>query len=111
MRISQKQFPPNSFSFVCVSVEDVRVTIKRLNSKKAYQVKNIPPRILNENADICAAAIPNDINKNIENGSFPSNLKNANITHTFKKDDRLLKANYSPVSILATLYKGLWCSG
>ena len=43
LRISQKQFPPNSFSFVCVSEEDVRVTIKRLNSKKAYQLNNIPP--------------------------------------------------------------------
>ena len=41
--IPQKQFPPNSFSFVCVTEEDVRVTIKRLNSKKAYQVNNIPP--------------------------------------------------------------------
>ena len=68
LRISQKQFPPNSFSFVCVSEEDVRVTIKRLNSEKAYQVNNIPPRILKENAENCAAAIQNDRNKNIENG-------------------------------------------
>ena len=57
LRISQKQFPPNRFSFACVSEEDVRVTIKCLNVKKAYQVNNIPPKILKENADICAVAI------------------------------------------------------
>ena len=61
--------------------------------------------MLKENADICAAAIRNDIIKNIENGSFPFNFKNADITRTFKKEDSLLKANYRPVSILATLSK------
>ena len=95
LRISQKQFPSNSFSFACVCEENVAETIKCLNSKKAYQENNIPPTILIENADICAAAIQNDIKRNVENGSFPANLKNADITLTFKKD-RLLNANYRP---------------
>ena len=54
---------------------------------------------------ICTAAIQNDINKNIENGYFPYNLKNADITPAFKKEYRLLNANYRQVSILATLSK------
>ena len=43
LRISQKQFPPNSFSFACVCEENVKETIKCLNSKKAYQKNNTPP--------------------------------------------------------------------
>ena len=38
-------------------------------------------------------------------GLFLLILKNADIKPTFKKEDRLLKANYRPVSILATLSK------
>ena len=48
-------------------------------------------------------AIHNDINRNIVKGCFPVYLKNPDITPTFKKDDRLLKINYMPVSILVTL--------
>ena len=51
---------------------------------------------------ISAAAFQNDY-RNIETESFLANLKNAVVTPTFKKEDRLLKSNYRPVSILATL--------
>ena len=52
-----------------------------------------------------STAIHNDIYRNIVKGCFPVNLKNADITPTFKKDDRLLKINYRPVGILPTLSK------
>ena len=45
------------------------------------------------------------MNRCIENGKFPNNLKNADTTPTYKKGDRLLKSNYKPVSILPTLSK------
>ena len=45
------------------------------------------------------------MNRDIENGSFPGNLKNTDITPTFKEEYRLLKANHRPVSNLATLWK------
>ena len=79
--------------------------INNLNTSKAYQKNNIPPKLLKENADVCASVICNDINSNIERGYFPVNNKNADITPTFKKADRLLKINYRPVSILPTLSK------
>ena len=105
LRIKEKGFSPNSFSFQSVSEDDVSEAINGLNSSKAYQKDNIPPKLLKENADICISVIHNDINKNIDNGCFPVNLKNAIITPTFKKEDRLLKINYRPVSILPTLSK------
>ena len=105
LNINQKAFTPNTFSFQSVSEDDVGKAIKTLDSSKAYQVNNIPPKLLKDNADICLIAIHNDINRNIVKGCFPVNLKNADTTPTFKKDERLLKINYRPVNILATLSK------
>ena len=100
--INQKGFIRNSFSFQNVEVFEI---INNLNTSKAYQKNNIPPKLLKDNADVCASVICNDINSNIEEGCFPVNLKNADITPTSKKADRHLKINYRPVSILPTLSK------
>ena len=54
---------------------------------------------------ICAQIIHSDTNLCIAEGNFPSNLKNADITPLFKRNDRLLKVNYRPISILPTLSK------
>ena len=59
--------------------------INNIDSSKAYQKDNIPPSILKANVDIIAKVLHNDINLNIENGSFPVNLKNADVTPIFKK--------------------------
>ena len=88
-----------------MSEENVYEVINNLDSSKAYQINNIPPKFLKETADICTIVLCKDINRNIEKECFPVNLKNADITPIFKKFDRLLKINYRPVSILATLSK------
>ena len=103
--INQKGFIRNRFSLQNVADDDVFEIINNLNTSKAYQKNNIPPKLLKDNADVCASVICNDINSNIERGCFPVNLKNADITPTFNKADRLLKINYMPVSILPTLSK------
>ena len=36
---------------------------------------------------------------------FPENLKNARVTPVFKKDDKFLKINYRPISILPAFSK------
>ena len=79
--------------------------ICNLDTSKAYQKDNIPPKLLKDNNDICSIVLSSDINRCIHNGNFPNNLKNADITPTFKKGDRLSKCNYRPVSILPTLSK------
>ena len=95
----------NSFHFRKVVIDDVYEVLKSLNPSKAFQNDNIPPSYLRDNADVCAGVICNDVNRGIEKGCFPANLKKADITPIFKKGDRLLKTNYRPVSILATLAK------
>ena len=76
-----------------------------LDSSKSYQKDNIPTKILKDNKDICTIILKTDINRCIIDSIFPINLKNADITPVFKNQDRLLKTNYRPVSILPTIAK------
>ena len=94
---------PNCFSFLPISESDIHDLVINLDSSKAYQKYDIPPKILKENEDICKTVLCADINNCIAKGSFPTNLKNADITPTFKKIDRLQEVNYRHVSILLTL--------
>ena len=55
--------------------------------------------------DICTIVLPSDIHKCIYNGTFPYNLKHADITLTFKKIEPLHKINDRPINILTTLSK------
>ena len=66
---------------------------------------NIPPKILKNNKDICSIILTNDIDRCMAKGEFPKSLKNADITPIFKKDNRLSKTNYRPISILPTISK------
>ena len=97
--------PNLTFNFQSVSEKDMLCMIQSIDSTKAFQKNDIPPNILKANEDICSIVLMSDINRCIVNGTFPQNLENADITPTFKKDDRLLKSNYRPVSILPTLSK------
>ena len=94
-----------TFNFLPISILDMHNEICNLDTSKAYQKDNIPPKLLKDNNDICSIVLSSDINRCIHNGNFPNNLKNADITPTFKKGDRLSKCNYRPVSILPTLSK------
>ena len=72
-----------------------KVGIKDLDSTKSFQLYNIPQKFLKDNKDICSTILTSDIIRCI----------NADITPTFKQDDRLSKNNYRPISILPTLSK------
>ena len=104
-KINLKGFLKNSFSFNHVSARNISEIISNLDSSNAYQKDNIPPKILKENNEFSSVVLAYDINRCIDVGIFPPNLKNSDVTPTFKKDDRLLKENYRPISILPTLSK------
>ena len=46
-----------------------------------------------------------DFNSSIDQGIFPNNMKYADVIPVFKKDNRLDKCNYRPVSILPSMSK------
>ena len=93
------------FHFNEVSVEEVYKEIRKLSPRKSAQSTDIPIRVLKENADIFADYICGFFNESIKKSTFPSILKNANITPVFKKGYRGSKENYRPVSILPMISK------
>ena len=105
IRIRQEGYFDNNFSFDPISECDIQCIINKNNPSKAHQTGNIPPSVLKDNIDICSMTLVSDINRCISKGIFSGNLKNADITPTFKKNGRMDKTNYRPISILPTLLK------
>ena len=87
-------FNPQSFSFSKVSVDDVLKEINKLGNRKTIQNKDIPVKILKQNAGIFGSYICHFFNVCVDKGTFPSVLKHADITPVFKKGDRGSKENF-----------------
>ena len=81
----------NIFDFKVITDIDIRYVINNIDFSKAYPKNNIPPKLLKQNIDICELYICSNINQCIENGTFPSNLKLADITPISKKTTVFLK--------------------
>ena len=94
------------FYFSNTEVSDILKETTALNNKKNGTFGNIPTKLLKEVSDICAPAL-NDIwnNEIITQKYFPNNLKLADVTLVFKKEDASLLKNYRPVSVLPVVSK------
>ena len=103
--IKDKIFQGNKFSFTEVSQSEVEKEIKNLNVKKATTHKNISPKVLKTSAMVTAETLQQLFNQALTTGEFPSNLKNADVTPVFKKNNQLNKENYRPVSVLPIISK------
>ena len=105
LKIKQNVRVSESFHFSASDVDEISKKINNLDIKKPTTYNNIPTRLLVESNDIAAPFITTIFNKSIANGDFPSLLKLADITPTYKKDDTSKKENYRPVSILTPVSK------
>ena len=76
---------PSSFSFVVIENDKMKKEIQNLNAKKAIPQNNIPIKHLKESSDVICEVLRNIINKEIRNGTFPEELKLADITPIHKK--------------------------
>ena len=103
--IKNKIFQGNNFSFTEVSQSEIEKEIKNLIVKKATTHKNIPPKVLKTSAMVTAETLQQLFNQALTTGEFPSNLKNADVTPVFKKNNPLTKENYRPVSVLPIISK------
>ena len=61
--------------------------------------------MLKTSAMVTAETLKQLFNKALTTGEFPSNLKNADVTPVFKKNNPLNKENYRPVSVLPIISK------
>ena len=93
------------FSFKTVDIGDIEKEINNINPKKATTSNSIPPKILKKSSKVSASVSHKLFNDSIEKSDFPQNLKLADITPVYKKNDPLDKTNYRPVSILPVVSK------
>ena len=76
-----------------------------LSSKKVTRKGDIPAKFLKDSLSVYSKELTTIINNCLKDGLFPNELKLADVSPVFKKDDDLNKENYRPVSIL-TYVKG-----
>ena len=94
-----------NFCFKEVSIEEIQKEILDLNNKKASQNSDIPTKMIKENSDIFGKVLCSFINDSLKSFTFPSCLKEADVTPIHKKGKKDKKENYRPVSILPVLSK------
>ena len=95
----------NIFSFKTVEIGDIEEEINNINPKKATTINSIPPKIFKKSSKVSASVLHKRFNDSIEKSDFPQNLKLADITPAYKKNDPLDKTNYQPISILPVISK------
>ena len=96
---------PDKYDFKKVHEEEVKQEIMNLNSKQATCPGVIPAKILKQFCDSYLLIITKIINESITEGTFPSELKLAEVTPVFKKLDCMNKENYRPISLLSHMSK------
>ena len=94
-----------TFSFREVTDTEVKKEITNLNPKKAIPHGNIPIKHIKETSEVCSTFLTNIFNIGIKNGTFPDELKLADITPVHKKEDTTKTKNYRPVSVLPPVSK------
>ena len=95
-----------SFSFTCISAEDIKKEIKKLDPKKAGTFMDIPTKQLKEVCDVVSGPLTRIWNEEIIQGKvFPAKLKLADITPIFKTLKKTFVKNYRPVSVLPIISK------
>ena len=92
------------FKFKPVLPEDVKAKVNNLNIGKSSR-GDIPTQILKDSIDIVNIDLTDCINACIHDGIFPDQMKLADVTSIFKKDEKTDKKNYRPISILSALSK------
>ena len=93
------------FSFHEITEDEIRKEISKLDGSKATPVGDIPAEMLKSTTDVHVSLLTKIINSSIRNGCFPDELKAAEVTPIFKKNDDLDKENYRPVSVLPHVSK------
>jgi hypothetical protein len=98
--IGKLQIAQDTFAFQSTNTETVSKIITKFNPKKATGADKISVKLLKYSQPALLQPITDLINISIESGIFPDQLKQAQVTPIYKKNDPMDKSNYRPVSIL-----------
>ena len=92
-------------STVVTSEWEINALLGSVNIKKACGPDGISNNLIKICADGITKVFTDFVNLSLRSGVFPDDWKKANVTPIFKKDDRQLKSNYRPVSLLNAFSK------
>ena len=95
----------NKFCSSNITHTEIEKELNKLDSFKSSPNPDIPTKIVQYNIDIFTPILHHQFNKSLELGKFPSEMKLADVTPVFKKEDRTKKENYRPISIMSNLPK------
>ena len=93
------------FHFTEVDIDHVAELISKTSVKKSTGSDKISPRLVKLSSSHISQPLTNLINMSIRTNIFPDQLKKAEVSPLFKKDDNMNKVNFRPVSILACISK------
>ena len=93
------------FDFTVVSPTSVFHKLKQLQTNKACGYDNIPAKFLKLGANKLSLSLTPIINNSIMSSKYPDGAKMAQVSPLYKKQDRLSKTNYRPVSVLTSSSK------
>ena len=96
-----------SFSFQPVSINKVKDIIKTINSKKACSDGDIPVKLIKMNEDIFSRLIFQNCYQSLINDDFPHCFKQSEVIPVFRKEEKLDKSNYRPVSFFTSNLQSL----
>ena len=87
------------------TTSDIEELISEINDNKPMGTDLIPPKILTTLKEYISEPTEHRINLMLSEGCFPDQAKISSITPAFKKDNRTLKTDYRPISVLSALSK------
>ena len=104
LRIKERFTSWETFEFSKVDHTLVFSEIMHLDKTKKTS-GHVPVDMLKLSANHCCKEITFHINNAINDSSFPSDLKIADVSPIFKTDDSAIKKNFRPISVLPCLSK------
>ena len=93
------------FSLNDAMEETILKILLSLDVSKGSGYDTLPPKIIKLAAPIITTPLTNIINLSKLHSKYPDMMKVAYVAPVFKKEDRLKKENYGPISILNTFSK------
>ena len=94
------------FHFSKAEPSDIINIIKGLKSGTSVGIDKIPPKLVIMSAEVIANPLAKLINTTmLDDLIFPNIEKDASVTPVFKKEDRQIKTNYRPISVLNVFSK------
>ena len=86
-------------------IRRVKKFLKSLNKKKSAISSCTPEKVLIGSIDTYLPIFTDIVNISIRNGTFPEDLKSAEVTPPFRKADPFDKVNCRPIGLLPHVWK------